>query len=373
MPAVAPLAGGASWEILERRAEANAAVRVSVTEDPVSGARRCMVSYRDNMASKARRGRGRTAGPPGSGGRAADVLAWLHSSPALEDLVEAYPQEWERVERDVGALVARNDTDEITAYITRVSQPQEPSPGRARPSRERLGAEIRRQMTVHLLKQAILSASTGVSEGRIRFNLLNGSVAQRLLFRRDLERKPVSLWRFRLIWPLLSQRRLLMPLVQPKGIWCFYSKPLITRLAALIGARSCLEIAAGDGTLSRFLADAGVPIIATDDFSWSDTISFPDTVLRQDARAALRIHQPQVVLCSWPPAGNPFEQYVFTTPSVQQYIVIGSRHEASTGNWAAYRQQHDFDMVTDERLSRLVLPPEVDHAVYVFTRTSAPA
>jgi hypothetical protein len=44
------------------------------------------------------------------------------------------------------------------------------------------------------------------------------------------------------------------------------------------------------------------------------------------------------------------------------------RHETSTGNWAAYRDQPDFEMVEDERLGRLVLPPEVDHAVYVFTR-----
>ncbi|WP_199753332.1 hypothetical protein, partial [Actinoplanes sp. ATCC 53533] len=95
------------------------------------------------------------------------------------------------------------------------------------------------------------------------------------------------------------------------------------------------------------------------------------TVLQQDARTALRIHQPQVVVCSWPPAGNPFEHHVFTAPSVQRYIVIGSRHHASTGNWTAYRSQTGFDLVVDEELSRLVLPPEVEHAVYVFTRAKA--
>ena len=58
-----------------------------------------------------------------------------------------------------------------------------------------------------------------------------------------------------------------MPLVQPKGIYCFYSKPLIQDLAALIGQRSCIEIAAGDGTLSRFLAAKGVDLTATDDHS----------------------------------------------------------------------------------------------------------
>ena len=301
--------------------------------------------------------------------RPTEAVTWLRGNPSLDELVDEYPDEWQRVQRQVGAVVERNDAEEIKAFIVQVSQPVAPRPGRAAPLKERLSAEIRRQMTIHLLKQAILSSSTGISEGRVRFNLVSGFVAQRLLFHRGLKRKPVSLWKFRLIWPLLrQQRRLLMPLVQPKGIWCFYSAPLISRLARLIGDRSCLEIAAGDGTLTRFLADAGVSIVATDDHSWRDSIEFPETVEQLDARAALRVHRPAVVLCSWPPARNPFEQHVFTTASVEQYIVIGSRHESSTGNWIAYRTQTDFDLVEDEVLSRMVLPPEVDHAVYVFTR-----
>jgi hypothetical protein len=297
-----------------------------------------------------------------------EALRWLNDNPSLDDLVERYPQEWELTQRDVGAVLERNDTDEIKAYITKVSQPAAALPGRAQSLRDRLTAEIRRQMTVQVLKQAILSASTGVTEGRVRFNLVNGYLAQKLLFRRGLERKPVSLWRFRMLWPLLGQRRLLMPLVRPKGIWCFYSAPLIKELAELIGDRSCLEIAAGDGTLARFLTDAGVRITATDSYDWSDSIDFPAEVLRQDARTALRTHRPEVVLCSWPPAGNPFEQHVFTTPGVQTYVMIGSRHEASTGNWAAYRSQTAFAMAENEKLSRLVLPPDVDHGVYVFSR-----
>ena len=299
-------------------------------------------------------------------------MAWLRSGPSAEDLVEAYPDDWLQVRRDFHEIIERDDADEIRSYMARASRPEAQLPGRTRPLRERLTAEVRRQMAVHLLKQAILSATTGVTEGRVRFNLVNGYVAQRLLFRRGLDRKPVSLRAFRMIWPLLPQRRLLMPLVQPKGIWCFYSQPLITRLARLIGERSCLEIAAGDGTLTRFLADAGVRITATDDRSWSHSITFPGSVAAQDARTALRTHEPEVVLCSWPPAGNTFEQHVFTTPSVQCYIVIGSRHETSSGNWAAYRAQRDFGFVIDEDLSRLVLPPEVEQAVVVFTRTGTP-
>jgi hypothetical protein len=92
-------------------------------------------------------------------------------------------------------------------------------------------------------------------------------------------------------------------------------------------------------------------------------------VLKQDAHDALRERRPEVVLCSWPPAGNPFEKWVFKTPSVSTYIMIGSRSEAGAGNFADYRAAADaFTMTLDEELSPLVLPPEIDPAVYVFER-----
>ncbi|GAB7044022.1 MULTISPECIES: methyltransferase domain-containing protein [Catenuloplanes] len=300
--------------------------------------------------------------------KTAEAVAWLRTDPDLDSLVDAYPAEWQRVRRDLDAMIARDDAGELKAYITQVSRPEAARPGRARSQRERLLAEVRRQMAVHLLKQQILSASTGVTEGRVRFGLVNGFIAQRLLFRRALERRPVPLGRFRLIWPLLTQRRRLMPLVQKRGIWCFYSKPLVRQLARLIDGRPCLEIAAGDGTLSRFLRAEGVDVVATDDHSWSNSIDFPDDVLEEDARTALKRHSPKVVICSWPPAGNAFERFVFSTPSVELYVVIGSRHRESTGDWDAYERQTGFTMTTDPRLSRLVLPPEIDHAVHLFRR-----
>jgi hypothetical protein len=174
---------------------------------------------------------------------------------------------------------------------------------------------------------------------------------------------------FRALWPLLWQRRLLMPLVGPRGIYCFYSKPLIRRLADMIGERPALEIAAGDGTLARFLAAAGVDITPTDDHSWRD-VSFPAEVVRQDAREAVRARRPAVVICSWPPAGNDFEREVFKTPSVELYVVIGSRHRFATGNWEAYEQQTAFALAEEPELSRLVLPPELDAAVYTFRRAT---
>lgn len=302
--------------------------------------------------------------------RVEDVHRWLSTKPTLDELAETFPSEWRGAERDVAQILAR-DRDGAAAAIAALERPLQvdrPRGGSRRHAEEVLSTLVRRHIASALLRQVLLSAAAGVSEGRIRFNLVNGAVAQRLLFRRDLERKPVSLPWFRVIWPLLWQKRLLMPLVQPKGIYCFYSKPLVRELAAMVGHRRCVEIAAGDGTLSRFLASAGVDITATDDHSWAHNVAYGHTVVRKDATAALRQFQPQVVICSWPPAGNRFEREVFRTRSVELYIVIGSRHRVSAGNWDDYARQSTFERREAPELSRLVLPPELDPAVYVFER-----
>lgn len=278
------------------------------------------------------------------------MRAWLAERPPLREVRAAYPDDWTAVEARLREAIAEGGLTGIQRYVASERNP------------------VRRYLAVAALRQTSLSAATGVTEGKVRFNRVNGAIAQRLFFRRGLERKPVSLRWFRALWPLLTQRRFLMPLVEPKGIYCFYSKPLIARLAELAGDRPCLEIAAGDGTLARFLAAEGTDIVATDDFSWSDRVEYPSDVERLDATEALRRHEPRVVVCSWPPPGNAFERTVFATESVELYVVIGSRHEFATGNWDDYRGQRAFDLERDDQLGALVLPPEIDPAVYVFRR-----
>lgn len=283
----------------------------------------------------------------------------LRATASVDELRAAYPREWDEVQRDLAPIVAAGDLDALKAYVLALSRA--PSTTLAR-----------RQIASATLRQVALTAAAGRTRGRVRFNLLNGWIAQRLLFATGLERKPVSMFWFRFWWPLLWQRRLLMPLVGPKGIYCFYSGRLIAQLAEMIGDRPCLEIAAGDGTLSRFLGAAGVRVTATDDHSWTHSVQFPDAVIRQDARAALREHQPRVVICSWPPAGNDFEREVFATPSVELYVVISSRHDFAAGDRSAYERQTGFAFEHDAALTRLVLPPELEPAVYVFRRLDAP-
>jgi hypothetical protein len=302
--------------------------------------------------------------------RPQEVRAWLARQPSLAELQEAYPAEWSVVQRELAEIVPRGNLEELKTYVRRLAAAPPAARGRAvRGLDAGLAQEIRRQMAAAAIKQLSLSAATGVHKGRVRFNFVNGWVMQRLLFENGLRRKPVSLWWFRALWPLLWQRRYLMPLVGPRGIYCFYSRPLVRRLAEMIGDRHALEIAAGDGTLSRFLTGAGVDITPTDDHSWRD-VTFPDRVIRQDAREAVRTRAPQVVICSWPPAGNDFERDVFRTASVELYILIGSRHEFAAGAWEVYEEQTAFEFAEEPSLSRLVLPPELDAAVYVFRRVT---
>jgi hypothetical protein len=296
--------------------------------------------------------------------RPSDQRVWLEGDPPLTAVRERFPREWEQVQRELAAVVEANDVEAIKAYASKVARPP-----RVAGEPALVSALAQQRLAAAALKQMGVSAATGVTAGTLRFGLVSGFLAQRLLFDGGgLKRKPVSLRRFRLVWPLIRQKRYLMPLVEPRGIYCFYSSALIARLVALIDDRPCVEIAAGDGTLARFLRDAGADVVATDDRSWQQTRREAAGVVDQDARTALRERAPQVVLCSWPPAGNDFERWVFKTPSVKTYIVISSASEFAAGNWNDYREQTAFDMTADPDLGRLVLPPEIGSAVYVFTR-----
>jgi hypothetical protein len=226
-----------------------------------------------------------------------------------------------------------------------------------------------REHLAHLaLRRTSTALATKETSGSVRLGLWSGTVIQRLLFKQGLERKPASLASFKFWWRFVFDRKLLMPLVQPRGIYCFYSRELISALGELIAGQPCVELGAGDGTLSRFLHDAGVHVTPSDNGSWGNSIHYPDQVERIDAKAALKKHQPRVVLTSWAPPGNTFERTIFETPSVQTYVTIGSRHRGAAGNFDAYERQTAFEWSLDERLSALVLPPELDPAVYVFRR-----
>lgn len=233
-------------------------------------------------------------------------LAWLEEKRSLSELAERFPEEWEAIKHEMAS--------------------------------------------------------------KTQFNFINEYLIKKLLFLRNGNRKPVSLFWFYLLWPLVWQKKFLMQWVEFKGAYCFYSNEFIKSLATIIESKSCLEIAAGDGTLTRFLQNHGTQIIATDNQSWSHSIEYPDTVIHCDAKEALQKYNPEIVICSWPPKSNDFERHIFETNSVQTYILIASRRENASGNWADYRKQSTFSFAEDKKLSKLILPPELDSAVYLFRR-----
>mgnify|MGYP003644423517 CR=1 FL=1 len=303
------------------------------------------------------------------------VWKWLKTMPALSELCARYPDEWSIVQRDISTAYEQSSSEEPPEVPNGGSQPATTLPNPAYTRRRAgkaldpaLSKYIRQRMAQMAIKNYGLIAASGVKKGVVRVNWLNGYIIKGLLFARELERKPVSRFWFRLMWPLVWQKRRLMPLAESKGIYCFYSWQLIEELALLIGPRSCLEIAAGDGTLTRFLKNNGVQITATDNGSWKHAVQYPDWVVKRDAREALKAYAPEVVICSWPPADNDFECQVFKTRSVQVYIVIGSRHRFAAGNWNEYKRQANFAFEEDKVLGRLVLPPDLGSAVYIFRR-----
>ena len=302
------------------------------------------------------------------------------NSASLDVLVERFPEEWEIVGRNLVAATASHRPQDIEAFVLRAREEAAPWQRRVDKSHKNpkvlasaLPFIVRARMAFLAAQQAVQAAALGGASGRVRFGLWSGFLVQKLFFARGLVRKPVSMRAFRRWWPWVTQKRLLMPLVEPRGIYAFYSQELILALAERIGERACLEIAAGDGTLSRFLAEAGVQLRATDDQSWSRAIQFPADVEKLEATLALARYQPKVVLCAFPPPRNAFERAVFRTPSVELYVVLTTHHKFAAGDWAAYESQTDFVLRSDAEVDRLLLPPMIDPRVLVFERKPASA
>jgi hypothetical protein len=300
-------------------------------------------------------------------------LAALDDAP-LADLMQRYPALWAEVGAGLVAA-AKGGPPALEAFARKAKATEGPWRERVRRSHgdpqvlaQALPALVAARMARLSLEQTLLAAATGQSSGEVRLGLWSGLVVQRLFFARALVRKPVSLRAFRLLWPLVTRKRALMPLVQQKGIYCFYSEALIAALTSLLAGRPALEVAAGDGTLSRFLNAAGAQVQASDDQSWKHVVAYPAAVERLGAVEAVQRRSPRAVLCSFPPPGNEFERRILAAPSVELYLVLTTRHRFAAGDWAAYEEQQAFDWRIDEGLSRLLLPPEIDPAVLVFER-----
>lgn len=327
-----------------------------------------------------------------------EKLRLIQGEKSLKRLIQVCPDLWQEtgnaINQRLGTVsrtgVHSGNADNLNSYVQDLAAKADGWLAPLKKARWNLGMVerafpdlIRARMARLALQNYYLGALAGKG-GKIRFNWWNGTLLQKLLFHHGFERKPVNLFWYDLLWPLVSQKKILMRLVYKKGIYCFYSRRFIRDLVALVRelsqesspTNSILEIAAGDGTLARFLRNAGLETIACDDYSWEATAKVaPDEVLKLDAASALRQFKPKVVICSWPPAGNQFEREVFATTDTLLYVVIGSRHQFASGDRSAYatavgtaERPGKFSLVVDTRLAQGILPRELDNEVLVFRR-----
>lgn len=190
----------------------------------------------------------------------------------------------------------------------------------------------------------------------------------RFFFSSKAKARPLPDSVVKMLWYFVPAKGELLGQAYRKGFYCFYTKRFIAELSRLIGDGPCLEVGAGNGVLSNFLTKAGCNMLATDDYSWQRSIIYPAIVEKIDAAAALKKYQPEIVLCSWPPAPNDFERVIFKSPSVRTYIVLGSRHEFATGDWNSYKNCAPFVMQPDTTLGSLLFPVDLDGMVAVFRR-----
>ncbi|WP_435921641.1 hypothetical protein [Paenibacillus sp. DYY-L-2] len=306
--------------------------------------------------------------------RARQILA---NEISVETLLTQYPEFQAELLKELETLKGATDSKLTHAILRKYSANAQMANKKIRRSGYNettvnafLPVIIKARFAMHLLEHLAVAASSSGNSKKARLNLWDGAILQKLLFKKDFERKPVSMGLFKFFWRLVGDKKLLMPLVNKKGIYCFYSKALIKELSRLIGSRKCIEIAAGDGTLTRFL-NKYINCKATDDYSWAHYITYPSSVEKADAKTALQKYSPEVVICSWPVPDNTYEKHVFKTGSVDLYIVIGTKDPALTGDFDAYNtigNTGSFSMEMDERLSSLILPPSDQNAVFIFRR-----
>lgn len=285
----------------------------------------------------------------------------------LNKYLEQFPSEVTAAKQQTMALFKAGKIDALHDLVRRAQVTVRQWQASSKNQQTQMADQVvKAQITLLVVEKYCRAALAKTQDGVVELSKWDQTIAQHLFFTRKHERRSPSVRMFQFWWRFIRNKTAVMSAVQSLGIYCVYSTDLARQLKHIIGGRSCLEIAAGDGTLSLLLDRQGVRLATTDDHSWAHKVQFPDWVENLSASAALKKFQPQVVLCSWPPAGNDFEKEIFKTPSVQTYIMIGSKHQFAAGNWQTYAAQKNFTWRAAPELAALLLPAELDSEVLVF-------
>lgn len=293
---------------------------------------------------------------------------------SLDELGHQYPFEWKQASEKVLSVIGQKSPERINSLLAtslaefQLIQKRMTTANSVNHLSLCVSRSIYLRLTILAIQEFSIAHATKSSQGSLKLSILNGLVLQSIFFKKGLERKIVSYPLYKFFWKYISQKEVFMTLIQPKGLYCFYAKPLLAKLVKIIESSSCLEVAAGDGLLGLSLQKKGLSIRITDDYSWADRVVIPSQVENLSAADALNKYHPRVVICSWPPADNTFEKEIFSSPHTQLYIVLGSKNIGATGNSTTYKRQKDFSCILDEHLSSYLLPHEINGGVWLFKR-----
>ena len=115
----------------------------------------------------------------------------------------------------------------------------------------------------------------------------------------------------------------------------FWNKQLLDSIADEIRQlkpKTVLDVCAGDGMLAKALHNRGLPIIASDNYSWPfEKRHFK--IHKLDHKKALEKFQPDIVIGCWMPLHTDWTPDFRKTKSVKHYIQIGEVEACCGGNW----------------------------------------
>lgn len=292
---------------------------------------------------------------------------------SLETIAGAFPREWAVVQDATAALVKQGRPDLVSEHLFKaqstISDWNRKLKACAKPH-TLLPQAVPQMATARLtllVLESLYRRALARHDGRAP-NFLDNLISQALFFDRSRRRRSPSRLLFECLWPIVRGKAAISAAIQGMGIYCVFTREFGRELKRLINGRACVELGAGDGTLTLLLEAYGVSVQATDDYSWEKRIRYPEWVQKSTAEQALERYAPEVVLCSWPPPGNQFEKHIFATKSVKLYIAVVSKHRYAAGNWLTYQSQKSFAWQAEPGLTRLLVPHEWDHEVLVFRR-----
>mmetsp|Transcript_22412 Transcript_22412/g.29021 ORF Transcript_22412/g.29021 Transcript_22412/m.29021 type:complete len:385 (+) Transcript_22412:91-1245(+) len=131
----------------------------------------------------------------------------------------------------------------------------------------------------------------------------------------------------------------------------------------------CLEVGAGDGSLSYYLRErGGLNIIASDSGAWRIPPKFPIEYL--NASSAIKKYNPALILCSWMPSGVDLTKVFRDAPSVQAYILLGEIDDGACGHpWLTWGVPTTSSIVQKNNTEITTTTPVAPYIADGFTRS----